>query len=150
MKSTVHIVSLALLLFCGGLACTTTGGYTVKVGHNVDATTHEGYVHSQVFSAAMDSLRELGVVVRSSRDKGIIVGQIPPFKVKALLHKDTPWIRIEGMGLHRGGWVRDSGKREWVLSLDGKVFHRKGVVTEVDAVKAWSAAISRLLPPHQG
>jgi len=150
MKNTAHIAPLALLLICGGLACTTTGGYTVKVGRNVDATTHEGYVHSQVFSAAMESLRELGVVLRSSRDKAIIIGQIPPFKVKALLHKDTSWIRIEGMGLDRGRWRRDSSKREWVLSLDGKVFHRKGVVTQVDAVKAWSASISRLLPPHQG
>jgi len=107
---------------------------------------HEGYSYDEVFTAARDALNELGITLRSSRDRGLIVGQIPPFKVKAIFEPGSAELELKGIELDRNCWTRDSLKREWVHACEGEKLRRKGVNTLDGAIALWTNAVRRRVP----
>ncbi len=115
------------------------GGMTLR--KTADTVEHQGVSYDQAFSAARNALDELGITLRSSRDRGLIVGQIPPFKVRAMIQPGSGEVRLQGVELDRNCWDRDSLKREWVRACEGKQVRRKGVDTLDGAIALWTQAV---------
>jgi hypothetical protein len=133
--------SLLAALWLAGCA----GGYRIDLKRSVHRARYEGYSYHQLYEAAHDALFDLGVVERADRDKGLIAGQIPPYRVKAVLDQEQPVLLLEAVELDRGQWKRDHLKRHWVLDQDGMLHIRQGVKTLPDAVAAWGREVERLL-----
>ncbi|MFH1037303.1 MAG: hypothetical protein V1789_01350 [PVC group bacterium] len=136
-------VLAALVMVAGGCSV----GYGTKVGSAVKSISHSGYSYDQIFDAAEAALDELGVVTAADRTTGIIEGQIPPYRVKAILEEGSSWLKLEGVEEEEGAWKRGTGKGEWFLSmLDGTFRYRQGAETLQEAVDDWSKAINRRIP----
>ncbi len=138
-----RLILIILLLTTPALpAC----GGTMNLGVPSPTVTRAKYSPGHIYRAAKLSLGELGIVQEASVDRGLIEGQIPPFQVKAVMKHGAPSIRLQGIGLNRGEWQRDSIKKRWLLMQDGKEHHRNGVKSLAEAVQAWQRAIEKRLP----
>ncbi len=135
-KTTLLVFSLTLL---GAGGCVTGGGLTLR--NTSDTLEHQGASYSEMFSATRDALDELGITLRSSRDQRLIVGQIPPFKVKAVFEPESSEVHLEAVELDRNCWDRDSLAREWVRACEGNKVRRKGVNTMDIAITQWTEAV---------
>lgn len=135
---------LSLPLFAVSLTGCLGGGLTLR--NTSETVVHKGYSYDQVFTAAREALNEHGITILSSRDQRLIVGQIPPFKVKAIFEPDSGELHLEGVELDRNCWTRDSLKREWVHACEGEKLRRKGVNTLDGAIALWTDALRRRVP----
>ena len=135
------VLVLSAVLWISGCA----GGYKVDLRHSVHRGRYDGHTYHQLYEAAHDALFDLGVVERADRDKGLISGQIPPYRVKAVLDQEQPVLILEAVALEQGQWKRDHIKRRWVLDQDGLLHIREGVKTLHDAVAVWGARVNQLL-----
>jgi hypothetical protein len=135
------LVGLPLLL--GACAA---GGNWLTLRKTADSVQARGYSYDQIYEATRDSLDELGVITRASRDKGMITGQIPPFKVRARLERPSPGVRLVGVSVDKSCWRRDSLRRVWVLSCYGTKVTRKGAVTLDSAIAMWNQAVRKRIP----
>lgn len=145
MKSSFSRAPLiALPLLAMSLTGCISGGLNLR--NTTETIAHQGHSYDQAFTAAREALNELGITLKSSRDRGLIVGQIPPFKVKAVFEQASGELRLEGVELDRNCWSRDSHKREWVHACEGLELRRKGVNTLDGAIALWTTAVRRRVP----
>lgn len=142
-KSIRHRIILPLLAASLG-GCVSGGGFNLR--NTTETVEHQGVSYDEAFTATREALNELGVTLNSSRDRGLIEGQIPPFKVKAVFRPGDAELRLEGVELDRNCWSRDSLKREWVSSCDGPQLRRKGVSTLDGAIALWTNAVQKRIP----
>lgn len=133
MKRTFCLLSLLLAGACGGA--------TMNIGVGTPTISRPDLKPFDLYRAAKFSLRELGMVDEESADRGLVQGRIPPFEVKAVVARGTTDMTIHGLAGGKGEWRRDSIKKEWVLTLDGKEHRRKGVASLAKAVDLWHKAI---------
>ncbi len=139
----IMAVRAALVMAVAGCSV----GYGTKIGSTVKSINHSGYTYDQIFDGAEAALDELGVVTAANRVTGVIEGEIPPYRVKAILEKGSSWLKLEGIEEEQGAWKRGTGKGEWSLSmLDGTFRYRQGAATLQEAVDDWSHAINRRIP----
>ena len=122
-------------------------GYGTKIGSSTKSINHSGYSYDQIFDAAQAALDDLGMVTSEDRTTGIIEGEIPPYRVKAVCSPGSSWLKLKGIEEEQGVWKRGTGEGEWFLSMvDGTFRYRQGAETLQEAVKAWSKAINRRIP----
>jgi len=140
-------IRLAVLLIFVLIVTACSVGYGTKIGSSTKSINHSGYSYDQIFDAARAALDDLGMVTSEDRTTGIIEGEIPPYRVKAVCSPDSSWLKLEGIEEDEGAWKRGAGEGKWFLSLiDGTFRYRQGAETLKEAVKAWSKAINRRIP----
>ncbi len=125
--------------------CAVGSGY--KFGSTTKSIRHSGYSYDEIFNATRAALDELGMVASADKATGVIEGQIPPYRVKAVCTPDSSWLRLKGIEEEKGAWKRGTGQGSWFISMiDGTFRYRQGAETLQEAVKAWSKAINRKIP----
>ena len=146
MNYDLWIKILIVVGLATGALASCAGGYGTKVGFQQKTILHSGYGKGDIFKAAEEALQEVGLVRHSDFQAGTILGDIPPYTVKAFIKPGTSWLVLEGREEEHGAWKRDQAKGEWFLSLDGKLHYRVGAANLQDAVTLWSKAINRRIP----
>jgi hypothetical protein len=127
------IVSL-LLTGCGG------GNLNLATAATA---THDGHDYQDVYHAVTAALSALGSIENASVERGVVIGFIPPYRVKAAVEPGTASVHLEGMDLDYGAWSRSNGA--WVIQLDRGEVRRKGVQTMPEAIEAWGKGIEQAL-----
>ena len=140
-----------ILLLCSAISVLLLAGCAAGTGMRWGTQTksihHSGYSYDQIFDAAEQALDRLGIVTSADKSTGIIEGQIPPYRVKAICERGSSWLKLEGIEKEQGAWKQGAGEGEWSLSLiDGTLRYRQGAETLKEAVDTWSKAINRLIP----
>ena len=141
-----YLILLIVLSLAAGAMISCAGGYGTKIGFQQKTILHSGYGREEIFKATEEGLQEVGWVRQADSQAGTISGDIPPYTVKALIKPGTSWLVLEGREEEHGAWKRDQAKKEWFISLDGKIHYRVGAATLQDAVSLWSKAINRRIP----
>jgi hypothetical protein len=144
----IPVILIALLLAAASSA-SCAGGYGTKIGFQQKTILHTGYGKEEIFKAAEEALQEVGWVRHTDYQAGTILGDIPPYTVKAFIKPGTSWLVLEGREEDHGAWRRDQTKGEWFISLDGRLHYRAGAATLQDAVTLWSRAVNRRIPAKQ-
>jgi len=138
-------ILLAVLTGMALSACQ-EAGYGLKAGYQRKMVLHSGYGFDDIFYATEKALKEVGVVTRVDRGAGVIEGELPPYRVKAIIERQSPWEKLEAFENEYGAWQRDETKEEWFISIDGNLYYRVGATDLQDALRKWSRAISKRIP----
>lgn len=138
--SIISILAIILLNQCAGAV-----GYGTKIGKVSESVLYKGYSPEKIYNAAIKALNDVGIVLSQNKDTLTIVGQVPPFRVKATCSKSSSWITFIAVEKEKGRWVRTAASDNWTLTMDGKMIYRKGVESPDDAIEDWGDVLDRIL-----